>query len=157
MKSMFKKTAIVPLLAAATVLFSSFYSVKVAGSNRKWEEYQKVYSFLNEQVCNRFEDQLLLKGMKGKAGMFSRCPSGYEPNFAMPADSVRTDRYVNGKIAYYRGCSPNPICDFKVCVDKQFIVVRSPGSTVWSSVGDWIALQNRKTNKTEVLQKPAQF
>lgn len=158
MKTMLKKTAILSLLAGATLVFSSFYKVKVPVFNHKWDNYQKVYQFLNKQVCNRFEDGLVLKTVKGKASLFSRCPSGYQPDFAIPTDSVRTDRYVNGKIEYYRGCTPYPVCDFKVCVDKQFVVVKSPGSTVWCSVSDWIVLQNRKTNKkAELLQKPASF
>lgn len=107
------------------------------------EATEKVYAFVYEQVC-----EVLAKSITAPNGSrvqhFSRCPSGYYPQINGPGTVVSTDGYVNGKIVFYRGCKPLYVCDFKVCVDRQYVVLRTRGDKNYLGVSAWVAAHKQK-------------
>jgi len=110
----------------------------------KWEEYYKVQQYVYDNVCKELSTNLKAN-RDNPEKYFSRCPSGYNVQFATKRDSVKTNRYVRGHISFYKGCSPNYVCDYLVCVDKGFIVVKSKGSSEYSSLASWIDMKNGRS------------
>jgi hypothetical protein len=112
------------------------------------EEYAEVFNYVTEYICKPIRSQLKANYSNNPKDYFSRCPSGYQSRIVTARDSVTTNRYVSGKILFYRGCAPREVCVFKVCVDSGFAVVRSKGGE-YMSVEKWIALRNQE-GKTQV-------
>lgn len=141
MKSHHLKTAVTAL--ACLLLFSAHRPHHTSRSGSGSEDYYEVYSYVREHICQPIGKEL--KGMQSEpAKQFSRCPSGYEPQFVAKTDSIKTDRIVSGKILLHRGCHGQYICHFKVCVSTGFAVVRSEDSKEYMSVEKWLAMKNEK-------------
>jgi hypothetical protein len=152
------KTKIRKIIAVATALVGigmlSSYTIQAKkeaklGTTVNLNDQQEVYNFIRENISIPISEKLKLKEVAPtdeKTKYFSRCPSGYTPRILTKHDSVKTNAFVSGKVFYYKGCEPIYICDFKVCVDKHFIVVRTKGED-YKSVSAWIAEKN-KSSKT---------
>ena len=138
------------------LLFSSFTSTKTETSaltlKTDWEEYDKVNTFAWDHVCKPISEGLKRGASKNKADYFSRCPSGYTPEMTSKTDSVKTDKFVNGKVVFYKGCNPTYICDYKICVAKNFAMVRSKGTKDYMSVADWLK-SKKESSKTLLVKK----
>lgn len=111
------------------------------------DEYIKVLEYVEANICTPMRNKLKAGYGSNPKDYFSRCPSGYEPEFVLATDSVTTDRFVTGKILFYKGCVPKDVCRFKVCVDKGFAVVRSKNSKEYMSVSKWIAMRNESAKQ----------
>lgn len=111
--------------------------------------YYQVQEFVMQNICEVLEKDLNRGNGSISSNHFSRCPSGYSPNITTKKDSVTPDRYVNGRIVLYRGCSSEYVCDFKVCKSNNFIMVRSKGSS-YMSLRAWIDRQNSKPAKVAI-------
>jgi hypothetical protein len=130
------------LLALAVVIAIAMCSFTTENSSTKvsnavlndWEEWEKVNDFVNSTITVPVQKKDNHK--PSKAAMFSRCPSGYEPNYS--SDSVKVDRFVYGKLNNYVGCSPKYICHFKVNVNKKIALVRGKDETEYIAVKDWL-------------------
>jgi len=85
-----------------------------------------------------------------KMSSMSRCPSGYNESFAQKYDSVKADRVVYGKINYYKGCSANYICDFKVCVNTGTAEVKTKEMKEFVSVKAWLDQKEKPATTTMV-------
>jgi hypothetical protein len=101
-------------------------------------ESDKVVVYTNQIVCTpirrSFEKEFNQK-------IFSRCWSGYAPQFTS-AQPLKTDDFVYGAIIYTAGCSsPEYICYFKICVDKGYAAVRSKGSDEYVSIDEWLKIK----------------
>lgn len=137
------------LLAAACLTFFSAYTPQAHFVKSK-DEYSAVLDFIYDNICIPLENGVKEEPAKNiSVKVFSRCPSGYDPNILSKTDSVTTDRFVNGKIVYYKGCNPYYVCNFKVCVNRNFVMLRS-GSKEYVSVNTWIQRRNAKTEKVVV-------
>jgi hypothetical protein len=151
MKTSSVKTLAFLTISAGWFVTSSFSGIKNNTENLSvfgnWEEYSKVQSFAYENICKPFSDNLKGSRNSDPAKMFSRCPSGYMPQITTVEDSVKTDRFVNGRIFFHKGCEPKEICYFKICVAKKFAMVRSKESTEYMSVNDWIKLKSGKSER----------
>lgn len=115
-----------------------------------WEEYDKVSTYVYDKICTPISTA---KGKKVKMESFSRCPSGYEPAIAGSSDSVKTNKFVYGKINLYKGCSPKHVCDFKVNVDKGIAQVKSKGTSQYMTVKEWLALPEPTPVQPQTKQK----
>lgn len=149
MKTNNLKTAFILVILISGLLSSSFTNSKVKEStyslNNNWEEYNKVREFISENICTHLSNNLNVSHANNVIKYFGRCPSGYVPEIQVAVDSVRTNRFVNGTIVFYKGCTPNYVCHFKVFVEKGFAVVRSKGSKQYMSVNEWIKLKNENS------------
>lgn len=149
MKTNNLKAAFILVILISGLLSSSFTNSKVKETsnslNNNWEEYNKVREYISENICAHLSNNLNVSHGKSAIKYFGRCPSGYEPEITIAMDSVRTNRFVNGTIVFYKGCTPNYVCHFKVLVDKGFAVVRSKGSKEYMSVTEWIKLKNENS------------
>lgn len=149
MKTNTLKTVCILVILISGLLASSFTNNKVKETthslNNNWEEYNKVREYVSENICTPLSEHLNINHSKSAIKYFGRCPSGYEPEIQMVVDSVRTNRFVNGSIVFYKGCTPNYVCHFKVFVTKGFAVVRSKGSKEYMSVNEWIKLKNENS------------
>ncbi len=103
------------------------------------EEWSAVYEYVEQQVITKIskKEAEMNKGKKVKTMMYSRCPSGMEPEFV--SDSLKTDRYVYGKVQNWVGCQAIYYCNFKVNVTKHIALVRGRGEKVFIPVKDWLA------------------
>lgn len=148
-----KTSPLKKLLAATTLAFTCQLSTaqSKASVETNWEEYQKVQDFIEENVCDVFTAKVKLTGIKS-THYFSRCPSGYNSQMLSKENTVRPENYVDGKIVFYQGCNANYVCHFKVCVAKNYIVLRSPG-TNYMTVSDWVASRKQKTEKDKVAAR----
>lgn len=138
------KTTIVKigLLAIAVVIAIAMSSFTSGNSNKPlatvalsdWEEWEQVNEFVTKSITKEVQKRDNYK--PSKSSMFSRCPSGYEPNYS--SDSVKVDRYVYGKLNNYVGCSPKYICHFKVNVNKKIALVKGKDEKDYVAVKDWL-------------------
>lgn len=154
MKTPTKKITAAFSVLSCLLLLSSYTlnpaSAPAETSNSSIDEYYEVYSFIEQRICLPMYDSIKVRPGRGSGKEFSRCPSGYEPVFAIKSDSVKTGSFVNGRIVYYRGCNPSYICHFKVCVSKNFVMIKSGGGD-YLSVGAWI---KRKNALDSQIKKP---
>ncbi len=142
-------TTIIGIIAFTLCSFSN--SVNKTSLVRSGNDYGEVYEFIYEHVCKPISERPAKK--ENAVKYFGRCPSGYDANISTKTDSVKVDRYVNGSIVKYVGCSPKYICDFKVCVAKGFAVVRDKGSKDYISVSEWIAKHDKDPQAVPVYTK----
>ena len=110
----------------------------------EWAEWTKVHDFVDEKICNVIIENEKSKGHNVHVQSFSRCPSGYESNIATKQENVKVDKFVFGKINFYKGCSPKYICDFKVCVAKGTALVKTKEMTEYIPVADWLGKKETK-------------
>lgn len=157
MKTNFLKIGIIIVGSVAAMMLTSFTnetekntSLKISTVN----DENEVYEFVWEHICNPMNEQIKEKG-NASIKNFSRCPSGYNDVITTKQDSIKPERFVNGKIEYYRGCSPSYVCDFKVCVTKNFAMLKPKGSTEYISVNEFIKRVNAK-NTIQVKSKSVQ-
>ena len=99
----------------------------------EYAEYHKVYAFVEQNITTAIKQKTQIK-----TSHFSRCPSGYQPDFLADYKDVKTDKEVLGSIELYRGCSPKHVCDFKVCVAKKIALVKSKDSEEYITVKEWL-------------------
>lgn len=116
----------------------------------EWAEWTKVHEFVDEKICNVIVENEKSKGHKVNMQSFSRCPSGYESNIATKHEAVKTDKYVYGKINFYKGCSPKYICDFKVCVAKGTALVKTKEMPEYIPVAEWLEKKDVSSKGTLV-------
>ena len=90
---------------------------------------------------------------KKGADQFSRCPSGYTPEFTTKDDDVKKENFVFGTVELYRGCTPTYVCDFKVCVDKGIALVKSKESKTYITVANWLDQKKKKQEQKEIVLK----
>ena len=145
MKITIAKIGLLALAAGIALALSSFKKAEittiklkaenvVSASESDWDEWQKVSDFVDKAISKEVRKH---DGKKAsKTAIFSRCPSGYEPNFT--SDSVKVDRYVYGKLNNYIGCRANYVCNFKVNVTKKIALVKGKDETEYIAVKDWI-------------------
>lgn len=139
MRSKQVKTTLLSL--TCLLLFSAYRPHKSSPSRSGSEDYHDVYAYVREHICQPIGAGL--KGVKSDpVNHFSRCPSGYEPQFVTKAVTIKTDQIVSGKILLHRGCNSKYICHFKVCVSTGFAVVRSADSQEYMSVQKWLTMKN---------------
>ncbi len=112
----------------------------------EWAEWSKVQAFVDEKICNAIIENEKSKGRNINIQSFSRCPSGYEPNIITKHEAVKTDKFVFGKINFYKGCSPKYICDFKVCVDKGTALVKTKEMEEYIPVNEWLSKKDSKSS-----------
>jgi hypothetical protein len=136
------KTSIAIVTIVISFTLSSFTtdhtSALALSLKDNWDEYNKVSEFVYENICKPISEELSVNHANNMNSYISRCPSGYNSHMTTKTDSVKPDRFVNGKIVFYKGCSPKYICDFKVCVAKNFIVVKNKEAKEWLSVNEWL-------------------
>ncbi len=152
MKTRSIKTGLILIAIASVFALSSFTGATPKPEPEKiktdWKEYHEVQQYVEENICEPIRKNYVLKHGKSSLHSFSRCPSGYHSEMITATDSVKTDRFVNGEIVFYKGCESSYICDFKVCVEKGFAVVRSKGSKNYISVNEWLQRREQYAKKT---------
>lgn len=147
MKTTINKTGFIAAIFSMGFLLSSFTPNKKTTSVKdNWEEYSKVQEYAYKHICVPISKGLI-SDKKTTVKYFSRCPSGYQTEMGIEVDSIATNKFVNGEVVFYKGCEPEYVCDFKVCVDRNFAMVRSKGSKEYMSVSAWIQKKNN-ANKT---------
>lgn len=155
MKTKMKKISLGLVVLMAGVVFSSFIGKKskknVVPEINESEKYESVSAFVFKRVCDPI--RAANPKNRGNVKSFSRCPSGYFPSMAEDVDDKKTDAFVYGTVELYKGCSPQYVCDFKVCVNKNYAMVKSKGSKEYTTVSEWISEQKRQQQKKEVVVK----
>lgn len=140
------KTALLIAVLATGIVLCSFTGskniskIKTTGLTND-EEYYKVRSFIQENICNVIRKK---QGSGTSSKSFSRCPSGYQSNIAGDIDSVKTEKFTYGTINLFKGCSPTYVCDFKVCVAKGIAEVRSKDMKEYVTVAAWLEMRAAK-------------
>jgi hypothetical protein len=143
MKTTLTKIALLGIAGAIAFALSSFKNeVSTTKVNKKsvvedeYAEWNKVRAFVDLNITTAIKQKT---NVKIKSNSFSRCPSGYQPDFLADYEDVKTDREVLGSLELYRGCAPEHICDFKVCVNKKIALVKSKDSNEYITVKEWLA------------------
>lgn len=121
-------------------------NVSTNAAEDEWAEYYKVQDFVQANITKPISEKNT--SPKSKMSAFSRCPSGYQPEFMADYKEVKTDKEVTGKLELYRGCSPKHICDFKVNVAKKIALVRSNDSEEYVTVNEWLKKTQPQVNST---------
>lgn len=141
---------ILPVIAFAFISHVSQAQFKTI-KEVDWDAYQKVQDFVEENVCNVLSAKVKMAGTRN-TNYFSRCPSGYNSQMITRDTSVRPENFVDGKIVFYHGCQAKYVCHFKVCVSKNYIVLRNPG-TNYMTVSDWVAARSQQSEKDKLVKK----
>lgn len=158
MKTKMKRAGLGLAVLMTVVVFSSFVN-KIQQVKRseptgdpeteKWEQYRKVSKFVMKKICNPIAAS---SGRGYSAKEFSRCPSGYQPEFT--TDDVKSADIAYGTVQLYSGCTPKYVCDFKVCVDKEYAMVKSKNSKEYITVEEWLLEQKKQQpQKKDVVKK----
>ncbi|HWY11067.1 MAG TPA: hypothetical protein VN026_07070 [Bacteroidia bacterium] len=151
MKTTIAKIGLLGIAGAIAFALCSFKTtmppIKTAVSTTdedEWAEWTKVHDFVDEKICNVIIENEKSKGHDIQIHNFSRCPSGYESNIASKQEDVKVDKFVFGKINFYKGCSPKYICDFKVCVAKGTALVKTKDMNEYVPVAEWLGKKDTK-------------
>ena len=149
MKTRIKKLSLGALILITGVVFSSFIgNNKESNGENNWGA---VYNYVSENICKPI--RIASPKSKKSTDQFSRCPSGYTPEFVTEDDDVKKENFVYGTVAFYRGCNPTYVCDFKVCVDKGIALVKSKGSEKYTTVDNWLAQKKKKQEQKDIVMK----
>ncbi len=157
MKTMLTKIALLGIAGAIAFALCSFtnnvstttFNTKTVGED-EWAEWNKVRAFVDLNITTAIKQR---SNTKIKTNSFSRCPSGYQPEFIADYKDVKTDKEVFGSLELYRGCAPEHICDFKVCVNKKIALVKSKGDQEYVSVKEWLEEKYSAPAKNSTLVK----
>ena len=150
MKTTMTKIALLGIAGAIAFALCSFTNeMSTTTVNTKtvvedeWAEWNKVRAFVDLNITTAIKQKT---NSKIKANHFSRCPSGYQPEFVADSKDVKTDREVFGTLELYKGCAPEHVCDFKVCVAKKIALVKSKDADEYVTVKEWLAKKESKNN-----------
>ncbi len=149
MKTTMTKIALLGIAGAIAFALCSFKNeISTTTLNTKpvvedeWAQLNKVRAFVELNITTPIKQK---NNSKIKANNFSRCPSGYQSEFLVnDYKDVKTDREVLGTIELYKGCEPENICDFKVCVAKKIALVKSHDADEYMTVNEWLATKENK-------------
>lgn len=144
MKTAIAKIGLLALATGIAIALSSFrkaettkapaIAASASSDNDSWEEWQKVSSFVYANISKEMQKHDTHK--PSKTSMFSRCPSGYQPNYT--SDSVKVDRFVYGKLNNYTGCHATYVCSFKVNVNQKVALIKGKDEEEYMAVKDWV-------------------
>lgn len=129
MKITNKKISWVFLSFLVCMVFSSFVLI-----DREPDTYSELSNLEQEEKVMLFTITAICNPMNS----LTRCFGDYFPDMNCKSDLIRSNRVVEGTIVLNNGCYRSYVCDFKVCADKGYAMVRSKGSKEYVSVQEWL-------------------
>lgn len=118
---------------------SSTQKVKMDG-----KEEQDIYDFVYAEITTKIR---AVKQPKISKELFSRCPSGYYAELAEEYDTK--SRSGEGIVYLYHGCEGEPVCKFKVDMDKNVALISPLNEENFVSVDTWLLDDEKAQNVTQ--------